>query len=72
MKIDKFHQIQMGSVYRGLTPVPDEEIQRVYKGSYVPRHYIRSRDEVNILFKCSLLIHIQNILVISYNIVFVG
>lgn len=51
MKIDTFHQIQMGSVYRGLTPVPDEEVQRVYKGSYVPRHYIRSRDEDNIRMK---------------------
>ena len=46
MKIDNFHQIQLGSVYRGLTPVPDEEISRIYKGSYVPRKFIRSRDEV--------------------------
>ena len=47
MKIDTFHQIQLGSVYRGLTPVPDEEVQRIYRGSYVPRKFIRSRDEVS-------------------------
>ncbi|KAH9391480.1 5'-nucleotidase domain-containing protein 3 [Tyrophagus putrescentiae] len=51
MKIDTFHQIQLGSVYRGLTPVPDEEVQRIYRGSYVPRKFIRSRDEDTVRMK---------------------
>lgn len=41
MKIDTFHQIQLGSVYRGLSPVPSYEIIRLYNGLYIPRQYIR-------------------------------
>lgn len=46
MKIDSFHQIQLGSVYRGLTPVCDDEVLQIYKGGYVPQKLIRSSDEV--------------------------
>ncbi|XP_076370821.1 5'-nucleotidase domain-containing protein 3-like isoform X2 [Tachypleus tridentatus] len=41
MKIDSFHQIQFGSVYRGLTPIPDEEVSRIYGGTYIPQNLIR-------------------------------
>ena len=43
MKIDSFHHIQLGSVYRGLAPVNDEEVLKIYKGAYVPRNFIRAR-----------------------------
>ncbi|XP_021030183.1 5'-nucleotidase domain-containing protein 3 [Mus caroli] len=36
MKIDAFHYIQMGTVYRGLSVVPDEEVIDMYEGSHVP------------------------------------
>ncbi|XP_060930408.1 5'-nucleotidase domain-containing protein 2 isoform X2 [Limanda limanda] len=34
MKIDAFHYIQPGTVYRGLSPVPDEEVLQLYGGTY--------------------------------------
>uniref|UniRef100_A0A8C8ICG7 5'-nucleotidase domain containing 2 n=1 Tax=Oncorhynchus tshawytscha TaxID=74940 RepID=A0A8C8ICG7_ONCTS len=34
MKIDAFHYIQLGTVYRGLNPVPDEEVLRLYGGTH--------------------------------------
>ncbi|XP_068997333.1 5'-nucleotidase domain-containing protein 2 [Embiotoca jacksoni] len=34
MKIDAFHYIQPGTVYRGLSPVPDEEVLKLYGGTY--------------------------------------
>uniref|UniRef100_A0A8B9LNT7 5'-nucleotidase domain containing 2 n=1 Tax=Astyanax mexicanus TaxID=7994 RepID=A0A8B9LNT7_ASTMX len=41
MKIDAFHYIQMGTVYRGLNPVPDEEVMQLYGGSnHVPLHQV--------------------------------
>ncbi|XP_068614608.1 5'-nucleotidase domain-containing protein 3-like [Brachionichthys hirsutus] len=36
MKIDAFHYIQLGTVYRGLQPVPDEEVIAMYDGCHVP------------------------------------
>ncbi|XP_060784197.1 5'-nucleotidase domain-containing protein 3 isoform X2 [Neoarius graeffei] len=36
MKIDAFHYIQQGTVYRGLHPVPDKEVIAMYEGSHVP------------------------------------
>ncbi|CAL8261302.1 unnamed protein product [Merluccius merluccius] len=36
MKIDAFHYIQLGTVYRGLHPVPDEEVIAMYDGCHVP------------------------------------
>ncbi|XP_036386327.1 5'-nucleotidase domain-containing protein 2-like [Megalops cyprinoides] len=39
MKIDAFHYIQLGTVYRGLKPVPDEEVLQLYHGTHhVPLH----------------------------------
>ncbi|XP_019720748.1 5'-nucleotidase domain-containing protein 2 [Hippocampus comes] len=34
MKIDAFHYIQPGTVYRGLRPIPDEEVLKLYGGTY--------------------------------------
>ncbi|KAM6960656.1 5'-nucleotidase domain-containing protein 3 [Aplochiton taeniatus] len=36
MKIDAFHYIQLGTVYRGLHSVPDQEVIAMYEGSHVP------------------------------------
>ncbi|KAE8615131.1 hypothetical protein XENTR_v10008417 [Xenopus tropicalis] len=36
MKIDSFHYIQLGTVYRGLNVVPDSEVIEMYEGSHVP------------------------------------
>uniref|UniRef100_V9KCQ9 5'-nucleotidase domain-containing 2 n=1 Tax=Callorhinchus milii TaxID=7868 RepID=V9KCQ9_CALMI len=41
MKIDAFHYIQMGTVYRGLEAVPDEEVMAMYHGTHhVPLHQV--------------------------------
>ncbi|KAG9340318.1 hypothetical protein JZ751_021765 [Albula glossodonta] len=41
MKIDAFHYIQLGTVYRGLRPVPDEEVMELYGGTHhVPLHQV--------------------------------
>uniref|UniRef100_A0AAR2IGN8 5'-nucleotidase domain containing 3 n=1 Tax=Pygocentrus nattereri TaxID=42514 RepID=A0AAR2IGN8_PYGNA len=36
MKIDAFHYIQLGTVYRGLHPVSDKEVIAMYEGCHVP------------------------------------
>lgn len=35
LKIDSFHNIQLGSVYRGLEPIKDDEVVRLYDGTHV-------------------------------------
>ncbi|XP_067855202.1 5'-nucleotidase domain-containing protein 2-like [Heptranchias perlo] len=41
MKIDAFHYVQLGTVYRGLSPVPDEEVFQMYEGTqHVPLHQL--------------------------------
>lgn len=36
LKLDAFLQIQLGTVYRGLTPVPTEEVYKIYKKRMIP------------------------------------
>ncbi|KAM4675231.1 5'-nucleotidase domain-containing protein 3 [Discoglossus pictus] len=36
LKIDAFHYIQLGTVYRGFSVVPDSEVIEMYQGSHVP------------------------------------
>jgi hypothetical protein len=55
MKIDSFHQIQLGSVYRGLTPVPDDEVLQIYNGSYIPQRLIRATGEVRNYYSIHLV-----------------
>ncbi|XP_032827549.1 5'-nucleotidase domain-containing protein 2-like [Petromyzon marinus] len=38
MKIDAFHHVQLGSVYRGYSPVPDDEVMSLYSGTHVRLH----------------------------------
>jgi len=38
MKLDQFHNVQLGTVYRGRRRVNDEEVKRLYSGSRIPLH----------------------------------
>ncbi|XP_069760375.1 5'-nucleotidase domain-containing protein 3 isoform X2 [Narcine bancroftii] len=40
MKIDAFHYMQLGTVYRGLSPVPDEQVIEIYEGTHVPLEHM--------------------------------
>ena len=42
LKVDSFHQVQLGCVYRGLTPLPDEEVVKLYEQRYIPVDYLES------------------------------
>jgi len=43
LKLDSFLQIQLGSVYRGLSPVSNEEVLRLYKNRVIPIAYVESQ-----------------------------
>ena len=45
MKLDSFLQIQLGTVYRGLTPVPDEQVIKLYKNKIVPIAYVEDKEK---------------------------
>ena len=36
MKMDAYHHIQLGSVYRGKTPVDNDEVTSIYGGTHIP------------------------------------
>jgi len=40
LKLDSFLQIQLGSVYRGLTRVPDSEVLNLYRNRIIPIAYV--------------------------------
>ncbi|XP_046476124.1 5'-nucleotidase domain-containing protein 3 isoform X1 [Neodiprion pinetum] len=42
LKLDSFLQIQLGTVYRGLQRVPDEEVLRLYKNRIIPIAYVEA------------------------------
>ncbi|XP_076435703.1 5'-nucleotidase domain-containing protein 2-like [Babylonia areolata] len=42
MKIDSFHNIQLGTVYRGLKPLEDEEVKRLYGGTHISLDYMNT------------------------------
>lgn len=45
MKLDSFLQIQLGTVYKGLTPVPDEKVIELYKNKVMPIAYVEAKDK---------------------------
>lgn len=45
MKLDSFLQIQLGTVYRGLTPIPDEDVITLYKNKVVPIAYVEAKEK---------------------------
>lgn len=57
LKLDSFLQIQLGSVYRGLTPLSDEEVLKLYKSRTIPLAYVESGrsavSKYNIKYFCS-------------------
>ncbi|XP_002738625.1 5'-nucleotidase domain-containing protein 3-like [Saccoglossus kowalevskii] len=42
MKIDAFHHIQLGTVYRGLNPLSDDEVKELYHGTHIPLSLMNS------------------------------
>lgn len=57
LKLDSFLQIQLGSVYRGLTPVSDAEVLRLYRSRTVP---IGKCDAYLPSFLFSIIVHFLN------------
>ncbi|CAB4065957.1 5'-nucleotidase domain-containing protein 3 [Lepeophtheirus salmonis] len=43
LKVDSFHQIQLGSVYKGRRQLADEEVLRIYQRRHVPLKMIEER-----------------------------
>lgn len=42
LKLDGFLQIQLGTVYRGLHALPDDEVLRLYKNRVIPIAYVEA------------------------------
>lgn len=40
MKMDQFQQLQIGSIYRGLTCLTQEEVMKIYGSRSLPLHYV--------------------------------
>ncbi|XP_050686614.1 5'-nucleotidase domain-containing protein 3-like isoform X3 [Eriocheir sinensis] len=40
MKMDQFQQLQIGSIYRGMTCLSQEEVLSIYKSRSLPLHYV--------------------------------
>jgi hypothetical protein len=38
--LDSFLQIQLGTVFRGLSRVPDEEVMNLYRNRFIPIAYV--------------------------------
>lgn len=45
LKLDSFLQIQLGSVYRGLTKVPDTDVLKYYKNRIIPIAYVEGQSK---------------------------
>lgn len=65
MKLDSFHQIQLGSVFHGLTPVPDEKVLAIYNGSYIPKTKIRGSSDVLQMKQANDLFSVPEICLLS-------
>lgn len=40
MKLDQFQQIQIGSLFRGLTRLSQKEVLEIYSSRSLPLHYV--------------------------------
>ncbi|XP_068694165.1 5'-nucleotidase domain-containing protein 2-like isoform X3 [Montipora foliosa] len=47
LKVDAFHNIMLGSVYRGLQPVPNEEVFSIYEGTHLAITKINPSNFIN-------------------------
>lgn len=45
LKLDSFLQIQLGTVYRGLQPVANEEVLRLYRNRIIPIAYVEAQNK---------------------------
>lgn len=45
LKLDSFMQIQLGSVYRGRTKIPDSEVLKIYKNRIIPIAYVEGQSK---------------------------
>lgn len=56
LKLDSFLQIQLGSVYRGLTRLSDAEVLKLYRNRIVPLAYVEgaSKTQVALIFRFSI------------------
>lgn len=45
LKLDSFLQIQLGSVYRGRTKIPDAEVLKLYKNRIIPIAYVEGHSK---------------------------
>lgn len=45
LKLDSFLQIQLGTVYRGLTRVPDDEVLKLYRNRIIPVKYVEGNKQ---------------------------
>jgi 5' nucleotidase family len=43
LKLDSFLQIQLGTVFRGLSRVPDEEVMNLYRNRFIPIAYVEGK-----------------------------
>lgn len=50
LKLDSFLQIQLGSVYRGLTPVSDAEVIRLYRNRVIPLGELKFATYFSVVF----------------------
>ncbi|KAF6205118.1 hypothetical protein GE061_019285 [Apolygus lucorum] len=55
MKLDSFLQIQLGTVYRGLSPVPDVEVLKLYKNKTVPLAYVENHGKTSQYFSSKMI-----------------
>lgn len=46
MKLDSFLQIQLGTVYRGLTPLSDAEVLKIYKNRILSIAYVEGNSKL--------------------------
>ena len=61
LKMDQFHNIQLGTVYRGMQKVEDEEVLQLYSRLKIPQDYVDAHLKTGVtqcpcfnLFACSL------------------
>lgn len=73
MKLDSFLQIQLGTVYRGLTSVSDEEVLSLYKNKTIPLSYVETQGKnAQVNFKFSTMTFFNPIasMIIPFNYIF--
>lgn len=61
LKLDSFLQIQLGTVFRGLSKVPDEEVLSLYRNRIIPIAYVEGeKGNVRTLIRvnCSIIVSV--------------